>query len=186
MNPVLVLAALTLFFAAGCANRTPDAAQAQALPTLVPEVDAAVDAALAKGKATLPRFVAALKNPRADQSRFSVYAVVREGETIEYLWLDDAKLDGDGFRGVVSGVPKILTNIKKGDSVRVDTDDATDWQYVENGKMVGGELLRVAYSQMSERERAEMRKTQDHALCFRLKSVKIKRALLCSDCPCCF
>ena len=155
------LFALTLIIAAGCATRTE---QATTAPTLAPAVDAAVDAALAKGKATLPQFVAALKNPQTNQKDFSVYAFLSDGDKIEYFYLDDTKLKSDSFEGTIGAQPKIIGNVKKGQTVTVPMENATDWQYVENSKLVGEHLMRASMSSPSAAEQAALREKLPYKL----------------------
>ncbi len=179
MRLLFASAALALLIACGCARRTPGTAtsggvnaRALAVPTLAPAVDAAVDAALAKGKATLPQLVAALKNPRPQQSEFSVYAYLSEsaakgdtkGAAIEYFYLDNARLKGDGFEGVVSSEPKNFRSVKRGQTVTVPMKNATDWQYVENGELVGGHSMRVSLNSLSAAEQADLRAKLPYSL----------------------
>ena len=117
--------------------------------------DAAMNAALAKGNATLPQFRAALSKPTPAQADFAVYARFSENGRNEYLWLEPVALSGPNFRGRINNAPAMLTGVKLGQTVTIPAKDIGDWMYIENGKLVGGQTSRVLRDQMSDAERAE-------------------------------
>ena len=156
-----IAALLGVLALAGCANNATklhDGAMFQ-----VADDDAKMNAALAKGKASLPQFVAALKQNKPSRSHFAVYARFVENEKVEFLWIDPVVLDGANFRGIVANKPEMLTKIKAGDRILVPNADVTDWMYVENGKLVGGYSSRVLRDGLSAAERADFDKSMPYS-----------------------
>lgn len=118
------------------------------------KTNSALETAMAKGRATLPQFVTALKNPQPGQSEFAVYARFRGGDGhSEYLWLSPVKLSGNGFRGTINNRPR-LQKLKLGQTVTVPAADAMDWMYLDHKKLVGAQTSRVMRDQMTTRQRA--------------------------------
>ena len=130
---------------AGCSNsRQSTAAKMSGDEVIqVANDDAAMNAALAQGNATLPQFRAALGHPKPSQSQFALYARFTENGRNEYLWLKAVKISGAAFQGRISNVPGMLTGVKLGQTVTVPAKDVGDWMFIENGKMVGGYTSRV-------------------------------------------
>ncbi len=115
--------------------------------------DAAMNAALKRGQATLPQFVTALKNPRSTQSNFAVYARFSNGKNNEYLWLEPVQISGTRFQGRINNTPELLTHLKLGQTVNIAAKDVGDWMFIEKGKLVGGQTSRVLRNQMNDKER---------------------------------
>ena len=114
MLPKFALVALLgALICGGCSDKPAGQPSAQQMAkgdmVEVKNDDAAMNAALAKGNATLPQFAAALKNPKAGQSDFALYARFTENGQNEYLWLEPVKLSGADFQGRVNNEPGMLT-----------------------------------------------------------------------------
>jgi uncharacterized protein YegJ (DUF2314 family) len=131
----------------------------------VADDDAAMNAAVAKARETLPQFVAALKSPTPAQRDFAIKAGFAEGDAVEYMSVTAVRPEGAGFRGTLNNDPTALRNVKRGDEVTVGPDRVVDWSYVEDGKLVGGHTLRV----LRERMTPEQRKEFDAASPFRIE-----------------
>ena len=165
MFKILKIAALAGILAlAGCANDADKAAKLHDGDLFqVANDDAKMNAALAKGKASLPQFVTALKENKSSRRKFAVYARFVENEKVEFLWIDPVVLEGANFRGIVANEPEMLTKIKAGDRIVVPAADVSDWMYVENGKLVGAYSTRVLRDQLSAAERVKFDKSMPYS-----------------------
>ncbi len=141
-------------FVAGCGGTTPPDRM-----TIVPDDDPQMNAAIQKARAGVDAFIAALKSPKATQSGFSIKFPFKDGKETEHIWLSPITFDGGKFHGVVNNDPELVKNVKLGQKVTALPNEISDWMYVENGKLVGGETLRVLRAKMSESERAEFDKS---------------------------
>ena len=121
----------------------------------VADDDAAMNAAVAKARETLPQFLAALTSPTPAQRDFAVKAGFTDGDTTEYMTVAAVRPDGPGFRGTLNNDPTAVRNVKRGDEVSVGPERVVDWSYVENDRLVGGHTLRVLRDRMTPEQRKE-------------------------------
>jgi uncharacterized protein YegJ (DUF2314 family) len=75
------------------------------------------------------------------------------------MWLTSVTFDGRKFHGTVNNDPEMVSNVKIGDKVSVESSKISDWMFVENGKLVGGYTLRVLRDSLSASERADFDKS---------------------------
>lgn len=121
--------------------------------------DAKMNAAIAKSRATTNTFIAALKSPKPGQVAFSVKKPFVEGEHVEHMWLTDVTFDGSQFTGLIGNEPEVVKNVKIGQKATVSPSEISDWMFIENRKLVGGETLRVLRDGLSAAERADFDKS---------------------------
>lgn len=124
--------------------------------TYVAGDDARMNAAIQKAKATVGTFISALKAPKPGQTGFSVKKAFSDGTNTEYIWLAPVTFDGKSFHGTVNNEPEKVKGVKFGEKASVASADISDWMYIENRKLVGGETLRALRDAMTPAERAEM------------------------------
>jgi uncharacterized protein YegJ (DUF2314 family) len=118
-----------------------------------------MNAAMDKARSTVPMFTAALQSPKAGRSAFAIKMGFTDGADTEHIWLTAVSYDGSRFTGTVSNEPEKVRSVKMGQKVTVAPDKISDWMYIENRKLVGGETLRVLREQMAPAERADFDKS---------------------------
>jgi uncharacterized protein YegJ (DUF2314 family) len=111
--------------------------------TYVPQGDPEMKQAENTARKTVGQFIAAMKSPKPNQTDFSIKAEFKDGETKEFMWLNELHFDGVKFTGKLNNVPEAVKNLKLGDEVSVPKDQIADWMYAEDGDMVGGYSIRV-------------------------------------------
>ena len=99
------------------------------------------------------------------KTAFSVKMAFTDGGGTEHIWLAPVTYDGTSFRGTVNNEPQIVRSVKMGQKVTVAPAQISDWMYVENRKLVGGQTLRVMRDALSPAERADF----DKGLPFRVE-----------------
>jgi len=112
-------------------------------------------AAMAKARATLPEFIAAVRAPTHAQSAFTIKAPFHDGGRTEYMSVTPVSFDGKTFHGTLDDQPVSLSNVKIGDQVTVDPARVADWSYVDGGTLVGGYTLRALRSRLPPEQRRE-------------------------------
>jgi uncharacterized protein YegJ (DUF2314 family) len=60
-------------------------------------------------------------------SLLAVKAPFRQGDDVEYMWIEVTAWDGRTFRGILENVPGIVTGLRPGARVEVAEDDAYDF-----------------------------------------------------------
>jgi uncharacterized protein YegJ (DUF2314 family) len=63
--------------------------------------------------------------------------------------------DGKNFVGEINNEPEKVTNVKLGDKATIPKAEISDWMYLENGRLVGGETMRVLRDSLSPAEREQ-------------------------------
>ncbi|MBI5129168.1 MAG: DUF2314 domain-containing protein [Rhodopseudomonas palustris] len=108
----------------------------------VPDDDPAMQAAIAKARATLPDFLAKAARPRINQRTFALKVEVRlaDGRS-EFLWVTRFANQGDDFIGVVDNEPRLVPTLKRGGYLVFKRDEIADWLYLEGDRMVGNFTL---------------------------------------------
>jgi uncharacterized protein YegJ (DUF2314 family) len=67
-------------------------------------------------------------------------------------------LKDEKLLGLVDNLPANVTSVKLGDQVEIEQDKISDWFYLDNGKLVGGNTIRVIRSRMKASERKKFDK----------------------------
>jgi uncharacterized protein YegJ (DUF2314 family) len=147
------LAIISLAFA-GCGKKQPADKVAY-----VADDDPRMNAAIDKARSTVKTFIAALQSPKAGQAAFTIKMAFTDGGNTEHMWLTPVAFDGTKFAGTVNNEPEYVKSVKLGQKVTVAPDKISDWMYIENRKLVGGETLRVLRTAMTPAERADFDKS---------------------------
>ncbi len=127
--------------------------------TYVADDDPRMKAAIEKARATVDKFIAAMKVLQPGQNSFSVKMASTDGKNTEHMWLTAISYDGTNFHGTVNNSPDKVNSVKMGQKATVAPSDISDWMYVDNGKLVGGFTLRVLRDALTPKERAEFDKS---------------------------
>lgn len=112
-----------------------------------------MNAAMTEGKRTLSRFLDDLKRPPPGSSRFALKVAFREGQKVEYMWVDEPRPEGELFVGRLINDPRTFEGPRRGDQLKVKRADVVDWSYVRDGRLVGGYTLRVMFRTVPVEER---------------------------------
>lgn len=115
--------------------------------------DPEMQAAISKARETVDEFIAALDDPQASGTGFSVKLLVEDGEHGEHMWVLPVRYEEGRFYGRVNNNPDRVTTVKIGDEVDVAASEITDWMYVEDGKLHGGYSIRLLRERMPADER---------------------------------
>ncbi|WP_020471816.1 YegJ family protein [Zavarzinella formosa] len=145
---------LVLALIAGCGKKPP----VDDPVTFVDSNDPKMNAAITKARASVNSFITALKSPKSGQSAFSIKMAFTEGDDSEQIWLTPVSYDGKNFQGTVNNTPVKVKKVRMGQKVTVSPSEISDWMYVENGKLVGGETLRVLRDGLTPAERKDFDK----------------------------
>lgn len=148
--------AIALGLLAGCGNKE-KVARREALIDLMHgnTADADISAAIAKARATLPQFLAALKSPASGQAQFLVrreFPSDKPGKRqiliVNHITYDGKLLHGkldDNTAHPGSGIPR-------DGKISFPPEEISDWMFNDNGKAAGGYMLRALKSKMTEEE----------------------------------
>ena len=118
--------------------------------------DPEIDAAMRKGRETLPEFVAALTERPFGSRDFAIKKGFPAKKREEFIWLTDVALEKGGFRAEVGNEPVWTEAVKLGDSLFVKKNEVVDWMYVRHGELVGGYTVRVLFKREPPEKQREI------------------------------
>ena len=154
MTRFAVFLAVLVLGLSGCAKKHP-----ADKVTYVPDTDPRMNAAIDKAKSTVNTFITHLKSPKQGETGFAIKTPFIDGEHKEHMWLAPVTFDGTNFQGTINNEPEAVRNVKLGQKVTVSPANLSDWLYLENRKLVGGQTLRVLRDGLSPAEQAEFDKS---------------------------
>ncbi|MES2444408.1 MAG: DUF2314 domain-containing protein [Pseudomonadota bacterium] len=119
--------------------------------------DGEMNAAKAKGRATLPVFFGHVRAPGPDESGFMIkYDLIPEAG-VEYIWAEVISHKGDVTVARLSNVPDDK-RFKIGQQVTVRDAEIIDWGYMKGPVMQGHYTTRVMLPHLPAGEAAAIRK----------------------------
>jgi uncharacterized protein YegJ (DUF2314 family) len=125
----------------------------------VSDEDAEMNIIIEKARKTVNVFIDELNDPETKAVNFSVkYPFETDDNSpygLEHIWLSDIEISNDKYCGTVANDPFYVSGIKLGDEVIFDINEISDWQYIEDGYLIGGESILYFYNRMSEQEKAD-------------------------------
>ena len=155
--------AMALLAASACGNAGRSSAQGPPPQTssgstpivrYVSREDQAMNAAIARARATLPQFLPRLRNPPAGQSYLGVKVRLGGESAGEHIWLYEVRYQGGRIVGRLVDDAELFPKFKRDDEVRVAPGEITDWMTVENGLACGGFTSRIMARSMTPDQRA--------------------------------
>lgn len=147
---------LILLFLTACAPITTTAVFPTSSPVLVipfsPTVDFEMEAAFTQAHATLHEFIQHIATPNITRTfaALKVRFKLPDGSAQD-IWCDNVTHRDDQFTGNMGDdIPAL--RLAFDDRITIPAADILDWMIVENGKLIGGFTIRVAYSRMTPEE----------------------------------
>lgn len=114
--------------------------------------DANMNAAIAKARASLPQFWEKFAKPAANETDFGVKLGISDGTQTEHFWCSDIQGDAKSATCAIANEPQLVFKVKMGERVTIEPVIISDWMYRQNGKIKGGETIRVIIPQLAPEE----------------------------------
>ena len=156
----LIPLALTALFFSGCKDKAKDVRRDELRALMHGNTDDPdIRAAMEKARATVGEFLAALAKPAPNQKQFMVrkaYPTLEAGRQ-QILWINQVSYDGTLLHGVADDkTATVGAGIPLDGKVSFPPAEIADWMFNEDGKAVGGYMLRALKSKMTEDEWAKI------------------------------
>ena len=121
--------------------------------------DPEMNAAIAQGRATLPKFWASYDAPKTSETGHSLKVRFPYGSNSgEHIWIAEVKKIGDNsYSGRFANAPRHLPGKRAGDLVEFREADISDWMYLRNSKIVGGETIKPMLKLMTKADADALR-----------------------------
>lgn len=142
----VVLAAITGVSVLGILTIGPThevAAQDRSPIVDVRTTDPEMNTAIARARGTLPTFWASYDAPKPSETGHALKVRFSTRRGGEHIWIGDVKkLPNATYSGLFANEPRDLPGKRAGDAVKFSEADISDWMFMRNGKIVGGETIK--------------------------------------------
>jgi len=124
---------------------------------LVGSEDAQMNEAIRQAQESLDVFIRSFQSPAPTQTHFSIKVrfPYGAGSDYEHMWLDDISFDGEHFGGTLANEPVYVSGLHLGDQVTARIADISDWEIVDDGRLLGGFTIHVLRNRMTAEERRQ-------------------------------
>src|SRR3984885_13366483 len=120
--------------------------------------DAEMNAAIARARDTLPTFWASHDAPKPTEVGHALKVRFEVDAVVEHIWVTDVKGLSDGnYSGLLANEPSDLPGKDVGDQVEFKQIDVSDWMFMRNEKVVGGETIKALLKSMPKEKADALR-----------------------------
>jgi len=105
--------------------------------------DPEMNTAIARARGTLPTFWASYESPKSSEAGHALKVRFHTRKGGEHIWIAEVKkLPNGAYSGFFANEPRDLPGKRAGDKVEFAEADISDWMFMRNGKIVGGETIK--------------------------------------------
>lgn len=119
--------------------------------------DAEMNAAIAKARSRLAIFWQKFAKPGPGEESFSLKIEITDGGASEHFWCSEIEGDASKATCRIANEPQWVKTVAFGQRIDVDPARISDWMYRLEGKIKGGETIRVIVARMPAEEAAQYR-----------------------------
>src|SRR6478736_5715485 len=107
----------------------------------VADDDPAMNAAIAKARATLPKFWDVFAKPEQGETDFALKVKITDANGTEHFWANEIQKQNGRIMGTIGNDPNLVKSVKLGSRIEIPEADISDWMYMRHDKMVGNHTL---------------------------------------------
>jgi uncharacterized protein YegJ (DUF2314 family) len=156
-----ILIALSLVTFTGCSRQNKEGDNY----TTVSDNDTAMNAAIAKAKATSAEFVQAFHAQKPGTTDFFVKRPYpTPAGSMEHMWIEVTGEINGVLQGQIANEAEETKEVKMGQKVSVKIEEISDWKYQDGKKLIGGYTIRYFFDKMSPKERETFLKESGYEL----------------------
>jgi uncharacterized protein YegJ (DUF2314 family) len=149
--------AICLFMAA-CSSKP--------IPTPITQLDSAaeMEVAFQQARDTLDSFIQRIGTSRWDRTLVAVkvHFALPDGSSQD-MWVDRVTYEDGSFHGTMGDdIPSLKLSID--DKFTIARNDIVDWMIVEDGKLIGGYTIRLAFQRMSPEQKDRFLETVNYTI----------------------
>jgi uncharacterized protein YegJ (DUF2314 family) len=117
--------------------------------------DPAMNAAIERARNSLLVFWKMFGTPGPGISDFSLKLGISDGKMVEHFWCSDIQGNAGKATCAIANEPQNVFTVSNGQRIDVDPAIISDWMYRKDGKIVGGQTIRVMVTRMEPEEAAQ-------------------------------
>jgi uncharacterized protein YegJ (DUF2314 family) len=111
-----------------------------------------MESAFAEARASLDQFIQLLASPNPTRTFVALKVRFTSPDGGQDIWVDNVTYEDGRFHGLMGDDLPAL-RLEFGERVEVPVESILDWMIVEDGKLIGGFTIRLAYSRMTPEEK---------------------------------
>jgi uncharacterized protein YegJ (DUF2314 family) len=123
-----------------------------------------MEAAFQQARDTLDSFIQKIGTSYPDRTLVAVKVrfVLPDGSSQD-IWVDQISYQDDSFHGTMGDdIPSLKLGVD--DKITIARKDVVDWMIVENGKLIGGYTIRLAFQRMSPEQKERFLETVHYTI----------------------
>lgn len=130
----------------------------------IPATDVELEAAIQQARNTLDEFTDRIASPHPDRTFVALKVRFFPPNSLpQDIWVDGVTYTDGSFHGNMGDdIPSLKLSFD--DKIVIQTKDIVDWMIIEDGKLVGGYTIRLAYQRMSSEEKERFLETLDYSI----------------------
>jgi uncharacterized protein YegJ (DUF2314 family) len=113
-----------------------------------PEMNAAID----KARSTLPYFWQHLANRGEGEQGFFVKIRITDGDAVEHFWCGPVVGTANKATCNIDNDPQSVSNVKLGQEMSVEKEYISDWNFMRDDRIIGGETIKVILRRLPKEE----------------------------------
>ncbi len=121
------------------------------------ESDPEMNAAIRKARDSLPIFWSKFAAPSSHEKDFTLKVKIDDENGTEHFWCGTIKGNSTSAACVIDNDPQTVKSVSLGQRIAADPASISDWMYMRDGKIIGGETIRVILPRLSKDEADEFR-----------------------------
>jgi uncharacterized protein YegJ (DUF2314 family) len=124
----------------------------------VPTKDNAMAVAIAQAQASLQQFwdIQAKADPANSDYAVKIRYATRNSDG-EHIWANAVVRAGNNVSATINNQPRDIPKLRKGQRVTVPISRVTDWMYIRDGKIQGGQTIRALLPLLPPDQAAELK-----------------------------
>ena len=134
------------------------------IPPTQSSVDLEMETAFQQAQDTLDSFIQKIDAPQPDRTLVAVKVrFVLPDSSTQDLWVDRITYKDGSFHGTMGDdIPSLKLSVD--DKITIKRQDIVDWMIVENGKLIGGYTIRLAFRRMSPEQKERFLETVHYSV----------------------
>jgi len=128
--------------------------------------DADMEAAFQQARETLDEFIQKIGTTHPDRTLVAVKVrFVLPDSSSQDIWVDQITYDDQAgrFHGVMGDdIPTLKLSVD--DKITIDKKEIVDWMIVQDGKLIGGYTIRLAYARMTPAQKERFLETVHYSV----------------------
>ena len=155
---IIAIFYLSLFACSPLSSQTPTQA---AIPV---DSDPEMDAAFQQARDTLDSFIERIGTAHPGRTLVAVKVRFLPPDGIpQDIWVDEISYQDGSFRGTMGDdIPSLRLSVA--DKITIAREDIVDWMIVEDGKLIGGYTIRLAFQRMSPEQKERFLATVNYSI----------------------